>query len=80
MSMTKARFLDVAKQLNVEVDDEGWGDIRHLHAYAPKGKHFRATQTRNIGLGDYERGERPNWGALSKEIQLEDCRDCDHGL
>lgn len=78
MSMTKARFLEAAKQLDVEVDDEDWSSSRHLHAYAPEGQHFIATQTRNIGLGDYERGERPNWAALCKEISLEACGDCDH--
>lgn len=81
MSMTKARFLEAAKQLDVEVEDEDWSSSRHLHAYAPEGQHFVATQTRNIGLGDYERGERPNWGALCKEIRLETCSEgCDHDL
>lgn len=79
MSMTKARFLAQADQQGVEVEEEQWSETRHFHAYAPDGKHFSATETRNIGLGDYRKGERPDWGALVQEIRLEPCcADCEH--
>jgi hypothetical protein len=84
---TKKDFLALAAELGVEIDDDeresrpsrftGAKAPRHIHAYAPVGSRFEATDTHNIGLGEYRAGERIDWRALAIEITLTPCDGID---
>ena len=81
MGVTRKQVFNKAAQLGVEIDEHTpyWG--RHFHAYAPLGKIFIGSSCHNANLGDAPTSEKPDWGHMLNELELEDCDqgpNCDY--
>jgi hypothetical protein len=79
---TKKAFFAEADRLGVEVDVSSDHDgSRTFFGYGPAGKQFVGSACHTTTLGDYEKGDTPNWGWMIAEIQQDECEngdDCDY--
>ena len=77
---TKKAFFAEADRLGVEVDvDADYDGSRTFFAYGPAGKQFVGSTTHCTFLGDYEKGNTPNWKWMIAEIQQDECQNCENG-
>lgn len=62
----------------ISLSFENWTSTKHIHANidAPRMK-FRATDTHNLGLGNWERGERIDWRDVGQQLVDADFGPCD---
>ncbi len=72
-TVTRRQLFTHAQSIGVEITEETGGGFRHFHAYSPVGKIFIGSTCHNTGLGDAYPGDKPEWGFMLNEIEIEDC-------
>lgn len=75
MSITKRDVARYAAEHDIEIEDNGRDEDRHIHAYSPDGFVFAATDTHNIGCydGGWCEGKPVDWNHVFEQIQIVPC-------